>query len=163
MTVVSAPGGPPRANRSRKGIMATETKIETTLWERFTEKVGAITEGVVGFLGRLFGSSNERIIRALGYIRRRQTDAHTVIPGSHLAQVNELEPLMLTLTDAALKDLTRHFRLCLAGKYEPARYVKKPVPPDPDAVTPDAAAEEQEADDGEETTPSFEPEYILDL
>ena len=30
--------------------MATETKIESTLWERFTDKLGAITEGIVGFL-----------------------------------------------------------------------------------------------------------------
>src|SRR5207245_6381204 len=99
----------------------------------------------------------------LGYIRRRPTDAHTVIPGSHLDQVNELEPIMLAMTDEALKDLSHHFRLCLAGKYEPARYVKKPVPAKPDAVTADGAPKEEDTEDSAAVTPSFEPEYILDL
>src|SRR5439155_15364351 len=42
-------------------------------------------------------------------------------------------------------------------------YVKKPVPAKPDAASSDGAAEEEGADGGEENTPSFEPEYILDL
>src|SRR5438128_12659941 len=82
-----------------KANMATETKVEATFWEKLTDTLGGIIEAIVSFLGRLFGSSNERIIRALGYIRRRGSDEHTVIAGSLLAQVNDLEPIMLTLTD----------------------------------------------------------------
>ena len=70
--------------------MAEETKVETSFWERFTDTLGAWGEGIVNFLGRLFGSSNERYIRSLGYIRAREGE-HTVVPGSLLAQVNDIE------------------------------------------------------------------------
>ena len=33
--------------------MATETKVESTLWERFTDKLGAITEGVCTVQGEI--------------------------------------------------------------------------------------------------------------
>ena len=61
-----------------------------------------MSEGVVNFLGRMFGSSNERVIRRLGYIRSRSSDAHTVIPGSVLDQVNSLEEHMKALSDDEL-------------------------------------------------------------
>ena len=90
--------------------MSTETKMEASLWERFTDKLSAVSEGVVNFIGRLFGSSNERIIRRLGYIRPRHSEAHSVIPGSVLDLVNSLEEHMKALSDDELKALTPVFR-----------------------------------------------------
>jgi preprotein translocase subunit SecA len=95
--------------------MATETKMEASFWEKLTDSVGALTEGLVGFLGRLFGSSNERQIKTLGYIRPRPgEDQHSVIPGSLLDQVNSLEEKMTALSPDELKALTPAFRQRLA-------------------------------------------------
>ena len=79
--------------------MATETNLDIGIWERFTDSLSSISEGIVGFLGRIFGSSNERLVRALGYIRPKGSEEHTVAPGSVLHKVNSLEPLMLDLRD----------------------------------------------------------------
>ena len=94
--------------------MSIETKIEANLWERFTDQLGAVSEGVVNFLGRLFGSSNERVIRRLGYIRPRNSEEHVILPGSVLDQVNAHEESMKALTDEELKALTPQFRDRLA-------------------------------------------------
>ena len=37
--------------------MSTETNLDVGVWEKFTDGLTAVSEGVVGFLGRLFGSS----------------------------------------------------------------------------------------------------------
>src|SRR5450631_3029742 len=95
--------------------MSTETKLQASLWENFTDKVGAMSEGVVNFLGRMFGSSNERVIRRLGYLRPRHTEEHAVIPGSILDQVNSREEAMRALSDEELKGLTPLFRERLAA------------------------------------------------
>ena len=70
--------------------MAIETKMDISVWERVSDSFGAFSEGVVGFLGRLFGSSNERFVRSLGYITSRGDPeiSHIVTPGSLLARVN---------------------------------------------------------------------------
>jgi preprotein translocase subunit SecA len=95
--------------------MSTETKMDISLWEKITDKFSAFTEGIVGFLGRLFGSSNERTIRGVGYLRSRDVNTpHTVVPGSILAQVNALEEQMRALSDEELKGLTPRFREALA-------------------------------------------------
>src|SRR5262245_35015101 len=112
--------------------MAEETKVEASFWERFTDKIGSWGEGIINFLGRLFGSSNERTIRSLGYVRGREGE-HTVIPGSLLAQVNGLEPTVSTFSEEALKDLTTRFRACLQGEFQPRQYKKRPLPPDAEA------------------------------
>jgi preprotein translocase subunit SecA len=90
--------------------MSTETNLDVSLWERVTDSLSAMSEGIVGFMGRLFGSSNERIIRSLGYVRPRGTEAHAIVPGSILAQVNALEEEMRALSDEALKAKTTEFR-----------------------------------------------------
>src|SRR5438128_8397688 len=95
-------------------IMASETHIQTTFLERLLDSLGALVEGIVSFLGRLFGSSNERTIRALGYIRHRD-GSYAVVPGSLLAKVNELEEHMMALSDDELKALTPVFRERLAN------------------------------------------------
>src|SRR5262249_2176830 len=145
---------------------AMETKVQASLWERFTDGLGGIVEGIVSFLGRLFGSSNERIIRQLGYIRRRGNDVHTVITGSLLDQVNSLEPIMLTFSAEALKDLTRQFRACLAGNFEPTRYVKKMTEPASQASAQDVNGEANASDEEESETSesqATEPEFTLEL
>ena len=93
--------------------MANETQIQASFWERLVDSLGAFFEALVGFLGRLFGSSNERLIRSLGYIRRRD-GSYTVTPGSLLSQVNELEEHMKGLSDEDLKAFTPVFRERLA-------------------------------------------------
>jgi preprotein translocase subunit SecA len=95
--------------------MASETKMDVGFFEKLGDKLSAIGEGIVSFLGRLFGSSNERTIRGVGYLRSRDIEnPYTVVPGSLLAQVNVLEERMHGLSDAELKELTPQFRKRLA-------------------------------------------------
>jgi preprotein translocase subunit SecA len=95
--------------------MSTETKVEVSFWDRLTDKFSAFAEGIVNFLGRIFGSSNERTIRSLGYLRPRDVNSpHTVVPGSLLAQVNDLEDKMRGFSDEELRGLTPQLRERLA-------------------------------------------------
>ena len=72
--------------------MSTDTKMDVNFWEKLSDGITAFQEGVGSFLTRLFGSSNVRYVRKLGYIRPARPGAeHTVIPGSILDQVNSLE------------------------------------------------------------------------
>src|SRR5262245_61556353 len=98
--------------------MAQDSKVESaSLWERLTDAISSFGQGVTTFLGRLFASSTERHVRKPGFSRNR--DGETVAaPGSLLARVNDLEPLMRAFTDEALKGLTPQFRACLAGEFE---------------------------------------------
>ena len=50
--------------------MATETGWEVSFFERLGDGLSAFSEGAAGVLMRLFGSSNERVIRKLGDARR---------------------------------------------------------------------------------------------
>src|SRR5207302_11250492 len=69
------------------------------------------SEGAGTFILRLFGDSNQRTIRSLGYIGSKDpTVPPTVIPGSLLDQVNQLEEKMTALSDEELKALTPTFR-----------------------------------------------------
>src|SRR5262249_36736373 len=91
--------------------MSTETKMEVGFWERLADKLTGFVEGIVRFLGRIFGSSNERTIRSLGYIRPRDVNSpHTVVPGSILAEVNDLEEKMRGLSDAELREMAPQLR-----------------------------------------------------
>ena len=83
--------------------------LDVSMWEKFTDGMNSVSDGFVGFLGRLFGSSNERMVRSLGYIRNRD-GTHAIAPGSLLEQVNSLEPSMTEKTDEQLKALTAEFR-----------------------------------------------------
>lgn len=95
--------------------MSSQTSMDVGFWEKLGDGLSAFSEGFGQFLMRLFGSSNERYIRNLGYIRAAATGTtHTVVPGSLLAQVNELEETMRALSDDELKALTPKFRERLA-------------------------------------------------
>ena len=89
--------------------MNQEQNLEAGWWDKISDTFTAVSEGFVGFLGRLFGSSNERMVRSLGYIRNKD-GTHRVIEGSLLDLVNSLEEKMKALTDEELKGLTATFR-----------------------------------------------------
>jgi preprotein translocase subunit SecA len=83
----------------------------------FLEKLGdwvtAFTAWIERFLTRLFGSSNERRIRQIGYIRDKQGNV-TVTKGSLLDRINGFEPAVQKLTDEELLGSTEMFRARLA-------------------------------------------------
>src|SRR5690349_5133197 len=88
-----------------EGTMATDTStsMDVSIWERIGDGLLAASDGISRFLTRLFGASNERYVRKLGYIRSSgPTKPHSVIAGSLLAQVNDLEPQMKALSDDEL-------------------------------------------------------------
>ncbi len=79
----------------------------------FLEKLGdwlnALTAWIERFITTMFGSSNERHIRKLGFMRDKQGNA-TIVPNSMLDRINGLEPQMETLSDEELKQSTEKFR-----------------------------------------------------
>src|SRR5687767_13808852 len=123
---------PARRHRARIA-MSSETKIDTTLWERFSDGVASISEGDVGFLGRLFGSSNDRLVRSLGYVRPKHAEQHEVAPGSLLDRVNSLEPLMREFRDEEFEKLTAEFRRRLGVEHKPLPKKHAPMEAAPSA------------------------------
>jgi preprotein translocase subunit SecA len=96
--------------------MTTETSMDVSFLEKLGDGLTAFSEKFAGFLMRLFGSSNERYIRKLGYIRSKDPNVPpTVVPSGLLAQVNELEEKMQALSDDELKALTPQLRQRLAN------------------------------------------------
>src|SRR5262245_6378258 len=82
--------------------MSTDTSasVDVSFWEKLGDGLSAFSEATGQFLTRLFGSSNQRYVRSLGYIRApKGEDTHTVISDSLLAQVNDLEERMRGLSD----------------------------------------------------------------
>ncbi|MBI3823168.1 MAG: preprotein translocase subunit SecA, partial [Planctomycetes bacterium] len=77
----------------------------------------------------MFGSSNDSLVRSLGYIRPKGTEAHSVQPGSALDRVNVLEPLMAELDDDEFEKLTADFRRRLGVEHTP--FPKKTAGPGP--------------------------------
>ena len=96
--------------------MATaQTGMEPTIFERLQDRFNAFVEGCVRIISKMMGgSTDERRIKGLGYIRSRAAEAHTTLAGSPLGKVNELEPRMQALPDDGLKALTADLRDRLA-------------------------------------------------
>lgn len=95
--------------------MSTQPSMDVSIWEKLGDGISAFSDGMGRFLTGLFGSSNERFVRRLGYIRPTSpTAAHTVIAGSLLEQVNQHEERMQALSDDELRALTPQFRERLA-------------------------------------------------
>jgi len=73
----------------------------------FLEKVGsfftALLGGIEQLITKLFGSANERRVRQIGFARDKQGNT-TVIPGSVLDRINQLEPDYEKKSDAELKE-----------------------------------------------------------
>jgi preprotein translocase subunit SecA len=61
------------------------------------------------FITGMFGSSNERRVRQVGFLRDKQGNS-TVTPGSTLDRINKLEPEFEKYSDAELKELAAKFR-----------------------------------------------------
>lgn len=90
--------------------MSTQAKLEPGLLEKLGDKFNGFMEGSFGFITRLFGSANDRMVKSIGYSRAKNADQHTVIPGSILDKVNSLETQMTALTDDELKGLSVKFK-----------------------------------------------------
>jgi preprotein translocase subunit SecA len=74
-------------------------ELLSELWDKTTDALSAVSEGVSDGLIRLFGNSNERQIRRMKPI---------------VLVINELEPAMQSLTDEELRAKTGEFRRRLA-------------------------------------------------
>ncbi len=84
----------------------------------FLEKLGDFFNGLLGGFERLltgaFGSSNERRIRQIGFVRDRKAGTTVITPGSILDRINQLEPELEKLTDDELRQTTPRMREQLA-------------------------------------------------
>ena len=89
---------------------ADPTGIKTGLLEKVGDAFNNVVEGSLGFVTRLFGTANDRAVKSIGYNRPKNAEAHTVIPGSILEQVNRLEAGMSSLSDEALRGLSVTYR-----------------------------------------------------
>jgi preprotein translocase subunit SecA len=106
----------PQTQGGGGGPMSTETKADTSFWDSLSDGLSAFSEGVGKVLTRIMGSSNERLVRKLGYVRpAKGATAHTVVSGSLLAQINSFEPKMQALSDEQLRETTPQFRQRLAN------------------------------------------------
>jgi preprotein translocase subunit SecA len=90
--------------------MATETKVEAGILEKIGDTLNSFVEGSLGFVTRLFGSANERMVKSIGFIRPKHALEHTVVPGSILDKINKFEDAMKALDDAGLKAVTPRLR-----------------------------------------------------
>ncbi len=77
------------------------------------EVFGLATSKVERIITKLFGSSNERRVRSLGFVRERDGSTK-VTPGSIIDRINSLEPDFEKLSDAELKESASKFRARLA-------------------------------------------------
>src|SRR5262245_28713240 len=85
--------------------------VEMSIWEKIGERLSGLGETFGKLLLRLFGDSNERYIRKLGYTAaRKPSEAPIIAQGSYVAQINALEPKMRELSDEELAGLTPQFR-----------------------------------------------------
>ncbi len=77
------------------------------------EVFGMATGKVERFVTKLFGSSNERRVRDIGFIREKDGSSK-IRPGSVLERINQLEPDYERLSDAELRESASKFRKRLA-------------------------------------------------
>ena len=82
----------------------------------FLESIGdffvSLTAMIERFLTGLFGASNERLMRRLGFIRKG--DQTTITPGSLLDKINQQEAHWQSLSDERLKETATEMRARLA-------------------------------------------------
>lgn len=106
---------PERSAEAFSDPMTTEQTMDVSILEKVGEALGSFSEGLAGLLTRLLGSSNERYIRKLGYIRTKDPqNPYRVVPGLLLAQVNALEEQARALSDEELRGVTPKLRERLA-------------------------------------------------
>jgi preprotein translocase subunit SecA len=93
-----------------------EPEADASIWEKISDALSAFSEWVARMLAKLFGSSNERLLRQLGF--RRTTDEakpYEFVAGSPVAQVNELEERFRPLSDEELRGLGPQWKQRLAN------------------------------------------------
>ncbi len=82
----------------------------------FLESIGdffvSLTAMIERLLTGMFGASNERLMRRLGFIRKG--DQTTILPGSVLDKINQQEAYWQTLSDERLKETASEMRARLA-------------------------------------------------
>src|SRR5579872_861899 len=82
----------------------------------FLEKLGdffvSLTAIIERFLTGLFGASNERMMRRLGFVRKGEQT--TITPGSLLDRINQQESYWQGLSDEELQQTAERFRARLA-------------------------------------------------
>lgn len=82
----------------------------------FLDRIGdffvALTAMIERLLTGLFGASNERLMRRLGFLRKG--DQTSIAPGSLLDRINQQEPHWQSLTDEQLKETTSNLRARLS-------------------------------------------------
>ena len=81
--------------------------------EQLGDWLNAATAWLERFVTRLFGSSNERRIRKVGFARDKEGNS-SVVPGSVIDRINQLEPELQKRSDDELKQSTAKFRERLA-------------------------------------------------
>src|SRR5262245_16845217 len=78
----------------------------------FLDRLGdffvALTGMIERLLTRLFGASNERLMRRLGFLRKG--DETSILPGSLLDKINQQEPRWKELSDDELKQTAEKMR-----------------------------------------------------
>ncbi|MCH9033506.1 MAG: preprotein translocase subunit SecA, partial [Planctomycetes bacterium] len=77
--------------------------------DKITDVFTAFTGGIEKFITRIFGASNERQIRKIGYERNKEGNA-VIVPGSLLERINNLEPEFEKLSEEELKQSAQKFR-----------------------------------------------------
>ena len=66
--------------------------VDVSFLEKCSEVLSGFSDRFGAMLTGLFGSSNERYVRRLGYIRTRDAQRnYTITPGSLLARINSHE------------------------------------------------------------------------
>jgi preprotein translocase subunit SecA len=78
------------------------------------EWITAFTAAVERVITRVFGSSNERRVRKLGFVRDKRGN-DTIAPGSVLARIRDLEPEYEKRSDAELKETAGRLRARLTA------------------------------------------------
>ncbi|MBI1347286.1 preprotein translocase subunit SecA [bacterium] len=78
--------------------------------ERIGDVFNTGLASVERLLTGMFGSSNERRVRQIGFIRDKKSGKTTIQPGSTLDRINSLEPTLEKLSDAELRETTAKFR-----------------------------------------------------
>jgi preprotein translocase subunit SecA len=91
-------------------MVGASSQVEMTLLEKIGDRFTSFTEGFVGALTRVLGTSNDNYVRKLGYIRGRGYAQHKVTPGSLLCHINDLEPQMHALSNDELRALSQQYR-----------------------------------------------------
>ena len=81
--------------------------------DKFGDAFNVVLGGTERFITRLFGSSNERRVRGIGFVRDKQGNS-SIVPGSALERINQLEPDFEKLSDAELRETASKLRRRLA-------------------------------------------------